>query len=92
LFKTASPSRVLSSRSWARELKPIKKYSSASWLVWMNRERASRAFLTLSPLIEPDTSKSTPTETGASSSLKYSISCSTLSSKTLKAFLSRPET
>jgi hypothetical protein len=46
----------------------------------------------LSPLIEPDTSKTTPRLTGASSSEKKVISCGVLSSVIWKAFWPRPVT
>ena len=82
--------RVLSSSSWARLLKPIRKYSSFGWLVLIKRERAFRAFCIFSPLIEPETSKSIPSETGASVSLKNVISCSWLLSRTVKEFFQGP--
>src|SRR5216684_4324156 len=52
----------------------------------MKCDSASRARLTLSPLIEPETSNSTPTETGESSSLKLVISCCFLSSTSAPGF------
>src|ERR1043166_7545331 len=58
----------------------------------MNLLRASRARRTLSPLIDPETSKITPTDTGESSSLKNVISCGCLSSNAEKAVLLRPDT
>ncbi len=73
-------------------LKPMRKYSSRAWLVSTNFESASRARVILSPPIEPDTSKTMPSETGASSSEKKVISCSVLSSMMVKAFLLSPVT
>src|SRR4030095_15986552 len=58
----------------------------------MNLLNASRARLTLSPLIEPDTSKITPTDTGESSSLKKVISCASLLSRIENAVLLKPDT
>ena len=73
------------SLNWTR------KNSSSGLAVLKNWAAARRAFWSLAPM-EPEASKTRPTERGASSLAKVAIFCSDLSSKSLKCSASRPVT